>query len=163
MNVKHRIVSEADQLLVEALYPKLRRFAAATAPWDIEPDDLLQEALTRVIGRGSLSDLDHPAAYLRKTMINLASNHKRHGALRRQALVQFAASEQIQTSDSYPSDLADLSGLAPRTRAILYLAEVESHSYDEIGQLMGCSPTAARMAAMRGRRQLRTRLKGGMR
>ena len=152
-------ISVADRSLVEELYPKLRRFAAAVAPWDVEPDDLLQDALTRTIARGPLSELDEPAAYLRKVMINLISNHYRHGAVRRQALARVAASDSLATHDAYPSDLADLDGLPPKTRAVLYLAEVEGFSYDEIGRLMKCSPTAARMAAMRGRRQLSAALK----
>lgn len=162
MSVRRDLVSEANRLLVEELYPKLRRFAAAAAPWDVDPDDLLQDALTRVIAQGSLDHLDHPAAYLRKTMLNLASNHYRHGAARRRALVRIAASEPIRVTDSYPSDLADLDGLAPRTRTILYLAEVEGLSFTEIGRLVACSPTAARMAAMRGRRKLRSKLTGGV-
>lgn len=60
--------------VVDELYPSLRRFAAVTAPFDLDPDDLLQEALVKVLGRRALSDLDHPAAYLQRTMINLAAS-----------------------------------------------------------------------------------------
>jgi RNA polymerase sigma-70 factor (ECF subfamily) len=154
-------VSAADRLLMEELYPMLHRFAAATAPWDVEADDLLQDALTRVIARGPLSSLDHPAAYLRKTMTNLAMNHYRHGGVRRRAMARVVASDATLASDSYPSDLADLAALPPRTRAILYLAEVDGYTYDEIGTLVGCSATAARMAAMRGRRSLKVSISGG--
>ncbi|MBT8212059.1 MAG: RNA polymerase sigma factor [Acidimicrobiia bacterium] len=154
-------VTAADRSLLEQLYPRLRRFAAAAAPWDVEPDDLLQEALTRTIARGPLSRLDHPAAYLRKAMIHLASNHHHHQTVRRSALARVAASEAQPANDHYPSDLAVLSELPPRSRSILYLAEVEGHSYDEIASALDCSASAARMAAMRGRRKLRQSLRGG--
>lgn len=36
--------------IIDELYPSLRRFAAVTAPVDMEPDDLLQEALVKVLG-----------------------------------------------------------------------------------------------------------------
>jgi RNA polymerase sigma-70 factor (ECF subfamily) len=149
------VIPTADQRLVEELYPRLRRFAAAAAPWDLDPDDLLQDALTRTLATGSLARLEHPAAYLRKTMLNLASSHNRRGAINRRAMATVAASSQSGVSDDYPSDLSILTALSPRARAILYLASVEGYRYDEIGELVGCTSTAARMSAMRARRQLR--------
>ena len=34
--------------IVDDLYPSLRRFAAVAAPSDLDPDDLLQEAMVTV-------------------------------------------------------------------------------------------------------------------
>lgn len=155
-----RGVAARDESLVREQYPALRRFAAAAAPWGVDPDDLLQEALVRALARGSLSSLDHPAAYLRSVMVNLAVNHVRHGQVKRRALATLAASEPGSSSDSYPSDLAWLGELSPRARAVLYLAEVEGYRYREIGRLMGCTAVAARMAAMRGRRALQSGFSG---
>ncbi len=156
-----RGVAASDESLVRELYPVLRRFAAAAAAWGVDPDDLLQEALVRALARGPLSSLDHPAAYLRRTMVNLSANHVRHGHVKERALAAVAASEPVDSRDMYPSDLTGLNELSPRARAILYLAEVEGYRYREIGRLMGCTAVAARMAAMRGRRVLRTHLDGG--
>ena len=64
---------EDDDQLFARLYPSLRRFAAVVAPREIDPDDLLQEATARALRRGPLGRLDHPEAYLRRTMVNLAS------------------------------------------------------------------------------------------
>lgn len=36
-------------------YPRLRRFAAVVAPPTIDPDDLIQDALVRVLGAGTPS------------------------------------------------------------------------------------------------------------
>ena len=55
--------------IVDQLYPSLHRFSAVVAPSDLEPDDLLQEALVAVLRRHRLSALDHPAAYLRKAIL----------------------------------------------------------------------------------------------
>lgn len=44
---------------------------------DVEPDDLVQEALVRTLRKGPISDLDNPLAYLRTTIANLASNQRR--------------------------------------------------------------------------------------
>ncbi len=64
---------DAEAELFKKLYPPLRRFAAVVTPVEVEPDDLLQEAVTRALRRGSLTELDNPGAYLRRAMVNLAS------------------------------------------------------------------------------------------
>ena len=48
--------------------------------------------------------------------------------------------------------------LPPAVRAVLWLADVEGRSFDEIAQILGCSVTAARTRASRGRRELRVAL-----
>ena len=40
--------------LVEDLYLSLHRFAAVVAPWDMEADDLLHDALVAVLRKRSL-------------------------------------------------------------------------------------------------------------
>lgn len=140
--------------IVEALYPSLRRFAAVVAPIDLEPDDLLQEALVSVLRRRSLSDLDHPAAYLRKTIVNAACAHNRRRGRWRSAMSKYAASTAGSFAPGYPSDLAELFLLPPRERAALYLHEVEGYAFAEIGRMIGCSEGAARKASSRGRRHL---------
>ncbi len=149
----HRTQPDEWQI-VDEMYPALRRFAAVAAPSDLEPDDLLQEALVRVLRRRALSELDNPAAYLRKTIVNLAASHSRSMGARRRALQRLAASDQ-STEPTYPSDLAELYALPPKERAALYLAEVEGYRFEEIGRLLGCSETAARKSASRGRKRLR--------
>ena len=140
--------------IVEELYPSLRRFAAVVAPTDLEPDDLLQEALVSVLRKRSLSDLDHPAAYLRKTILNVAHGHNRGRERWRRAMTTYAASSAGSISPGYPSDLDELLRLPPRERATLYLHEVEGYRFSEIGSLIGCSESAARKASSRGRKRL---------
>lgn len=135
------------------LYPSLRRFAAVVGPIESDPDDLLQEAVVRTLRHHHLDELDHPAAYLRRTIVNLASNERRSLAIRRQALTRLASGLGT-ASDDYPSDLPDLRNVPPHERAALYLSEVEGYHYDEIGRALGCSEAAARKRAMRGRRRL---------
>lgn len=147
-------VRRRDGAIFEELYPRLRRFAAVVGPIEIDPDDLLQEALVKVLSNTSLSDLDHPAAYLRRTIVNSASNHRRHLGVVRRTWRQLAASEQGAAEDHYPSDVADLQHLKPGERAVLYLTEIEGYRYAEVAELLGCTEAAARKRAMRGRRRL---------
>lgn len=140
--------------IVEELYPSLRRFAAVVAPADLEPDDLLQQALVSVLRKRCFSDLDHPAAYLRKTILNAAHAHNRGRGRWRKAMAKYAASADAFASPGYPSDLDELLRLPPRERAALYLHEVEGYRFSEIGPMLGCSEGAARKASSRGRKDL---------
>jgi DNA-directed RNA polymerase specialized sigma24 family protein len=111
-----------------------------------------------VLRRHAFSELDHPAAYLRRTMVNLAASHCRTMGARRRALQRAAASNSLEVSADYPSDLAELAALPPHERAALYLAEVEGYHFVEIGRMLGCSEAAARKSASRARDHLRLAL-----
>lgn len=161
MPVARTDVSQMDEeaRLFAQLYGPLRRFAAAVAPIEVDPDDLLQEAVAQVLQRGRLTDLDEPGAYLRRTMVNLASNQRRQFARVRKALARFGTGSS-RVHDVYPSDLADLLRLPPKERAVLYLSEVEGYRYAEIGRMLSCSEVAARKRALRARRRLHAALVG---
>lgn len=145
-------LEEESQLFAE-LYEPLRRFAAVVGPIEVDPDDLVQEAVAKVLRRHRLTELDHPGAYLRRTIVNLASNQRRRFAVGRRALARLGSGSEA-AGDTYPSDLDDLLRLDPKERAVLYLAEVEGYRYAEIGVLLGCTEAAARKRAMRARRRL---------
>ncbi len=57
----------------EGLYPTLRRFTAMVADLDMDPDDLVQEALAATLQLHRLSELDQPAAYLKRTIVSSRS------------------------------------------------------------------------------------------
>ena len=61
---RRKSVTDRDQALIREIYSPLRRFAAVVGPAEGEPDDLVQEALSRVLRRGSLAELDQPMAYI---------------------------------------------------------------------------------------------------
>ena len=142
-----------DEGLFRLIYPSLRRFAAVTAPLDLAPDDLLQDAVAHVLRRGSLIELDHPAAYLRRTMVNLAANHNRSRGRERRALARIGAAET--TRPEYSSDLSELDRLSPEDRAAVYLADIERLPLSEVAAVLGIRAPAARARVSRARRRLR--------
>jgi RNA polymerase sigma-70 factor (ECF subfamily) len=147
--------ARADEAhVLREIYGQLRRFAAVVAPLDLDPDDLVQEALVRALRLRALKDYDDLGAYLRRAMLNLAANARRRTSRYQRALVRLRAGADSPLA-SYPSDLLILYALSPDVRAVLYLAAVEGLSYAEIGSLVGCSEAAARARACRGRRALR--------
>ena len=149
---------EDDDQLFARIYPTLRRFAAVVAPRETDPDDLLQEATARALRAGPLSRLDNPEAYLRRAMVNLASNERRRLGRWRGARGRLGGEETAPTS--YPSDVSDLMALPVEARAVLWLADVEGWSFDQVAQLLGCSPDAARARASRARWTLRHLIEG---
>jgi RNA polymerase sigma factor (sigma-70 family) len=148
-----------DAELFEELYPGLRRFAAATAPREVDPDDLVQEAVSRALRLQPLNELDDPGAYLRRAIANLASNHRRGFARLRTALGRVGRVEEGRVAE-YDSDLADLLRVPPEGRAVLFLVEVEGRPYAEVAALLGITEEAARARAARARRRLRLDLEG---
>jgi RNA polymerase sigma-70 factor (ECF subfamily) len=137
---------------LRALYEPLRRYAAVVGRWDVEPDDLVQEAFTKVLSvpEENVRDL---RAYLRRTILNLATNERRR--LRRATAALQRAGGGVQGDDPYPSELADLMRVEPRVRGLLYLVEIEGEPIAEAAAAVGMEPAAARMALSRARRRLR--------
>jgi RNA polymerase sigma factor (sigma-70 family) len=141
--------------MLRELYPSLRRFAGVVAAAGVAPDDLVQEAITRVLARGGLQGVDDPSAYLRRTIANLASNERRRAGIARRAHTRHDADAAVAARAEYPSDLDELRRLPARDRALLYLTEVEGAPIAEAAGIVGCSEGAARMAISRARRTLR--------
>lgn len=142
------------------LYEPLRRFAGVVGRFDVEPDDLVQEAYTRFLSteREAINDL---GAYLRRSIVNLASNERRR--LRRANAAQHRLDPAESASDTYPSGLADLMQLDARDRALLYLVDVEGHSVSDAADTVNLAAPAARMALSRARKALRTTIASELR
>jgi RNA polymerase sigma-70 factor, ECF subfamily len=148
-----------DAALFASLYPSLRAFAAVTGSADVEPDDLVQEAVARTLRNHQLVDLDDAGAYLRRAIVNLASNRRRSLARFRLAFARLDRVEEGQ-SPQYASDMADLLRLDPDARALLFMVEVEGHSYADAASVRGITEEAARARAVRARRRLRAEVEG---
>lgn len=153
---KRSSIDERERELITSLYPALRRIAAVAGSVDVEPDDLVQEALMRTLRKGPISDLDNPLAYLRRTIVNLASNQRRSLGRKRRALSRLSTDEGWVPS--YPADVEAILDLPPRQRAILYLVEVEGVPYAEAAEQMGMTAMAARAMATRARKTARAGL-----
>jgi DNA-directed RNA polymerase specialized sigma24 family protein len=146
---------ESDDELFARIYPGLLRFAGVVAPPEVGPDDLLQEAMVRALRGGSVRRLDNPEAYLRRTMVNLAANERRRLGRWRRARGRLGAGTDAGEVESYPSDVSDLLALPVDARAVLWLADVEGWSFDQVAAVLGCTPDAARARASRARWALR--------
>lgn len=146
-----------DELLAELrdLYPALRRFAGVVGRFDVEPDDLVQEAYARFLS-APRTHVDDLGAYLRRTIVNVATNERRRR--HRSAAAQLKLADDGVANDMYPSALADLLAVDPRDRALLYLVDIEGHTVNAAATIVGMNAPAARMAISRARKTLRAHL-----
>ena len=143
-----------DEQLLRDLYPHLFRYAAVVgASWQ-DPDDLVHDALEATLRARSLSDIEHPLAYLRRSILSAAMRRQRRsGMFQRAAAVLVSADGEEPT---YLSDLGDLEHLDPRDRGVLFLVHVEGLSHAEAGAELGISETTCRQRAHRARLRLRS-------
>jgi RNA polymerase sigma factor (sigma-70 family) len=149
-------VETSESAVFRSVYPPLHRLASVVCPVEADPDDLVQEALVRVLRRGSLLDLDAPLAYLSRTVVNLASNERRRLGRLRGALRRLGGGDRDgQAAAEQPSDVGMLLELGVADRAVLWLADVEGRPLTEVADVLGCSHDAARARASRARRRLR--------
>jgi RNA polymerase sigma factor (sigma-70 family) len=137
------------------LYVQLRRFASVVRSFEMDPDDLIQEALVRTLARHALDELDDPAAFLRTVIVRLASNDRRSAGRRRLALSRMRSTAD-DVPDVYPSDIDDLWRLEAADRAAVYLAVVEQRSHREIAEVLGCSEEASRKRVSRALARLKS-------
>lgn len=147
-----------DAVALRTMYERLRRFAGAVGPWEVEPEDLVQEALVRALRGGPLSRFDYPEAYLRRTIVNLSHNYVRRKYATDQVQATVARVSAHNTAPTYPSDLADLLSLDPVARAVLYLHDVELYSFPEIAAALNIAVGTCRQIASRSRQVLRRQL-----
>jgi RNA polymerase sigma factor (sigma-70 family) len=147
--------SPAETECLRELYEPLRRFAAVIGRFDVDPDDLVQNAFAKVLARnpGEIREL---GPYLRRMIVNLATDERRR-TTRTNGLVQRLGAPETGT-DAYPSDLEDLMRIQPKVRALLYLVEIEGQPVADAAELIGMSNSGARVALMRARRRLRAEL-----
>jgi len=147
--------SADDLAALRSQYEPLRRFAAVIGRWDVEPDDLVQEAFAKVLAKqpAQIRDL---GPYLRRAVVNLATDERRRFG--RAASVAPRIATDGACTDSYPSDLSDLLALPPRVRALLYMVEVEGQQVAPAAEAVGMSNANARVVLLRARRRLRADL-----
>lgn len=156
MTARHISSEREEAQIFHDIYPGLRRFAAVVAPIEVEPDDLVQEALVRTLEKHHLAELHDPAAYLRTAIVRIAANMRRRFGVQRRAMRLLTAT--TASTDDYPSEVSELLRLRPTDRAVLYLSEIEGYRYREIAEILGCKTDTARKRGFRARRKLQTAL-----
>jgi RNA polymerase sigma-70 factor (sigma-E family) len=139
--------------------------------WDgAEAEDLVQECLLAVARRWPrIRRMDHPHAYARRVLVNLALD----GAPRRTRHRQELVGDETATLSAVPDEssarrlnavgvraelIQALGTLPPRQRAVLVLRYFEDLSEAQAAELLGCSVGTVKSTASRGLTRLQEAL-----
>jgi RNA polymerase sigma-70 factor (sigma-E family) len=151
--------AEGLEMLVAERGDQLMRAALALAGSRPEGEDLLQEALERLLR--NWRRVEDPEGYLRRTLYNLAADGwRRRGRWHsRMPLVQ-AACRETAADATAAIDLRDelvqaLGQLPPQQRTVVVLRYWEQRTEAETAALLGISEGAVKSAASRGLQRLR--------
>ena len=145
-------VQESVRNQVVGLYPQLRRFAAVVTSSDGDPDDLVQDAVERLLRRRR--PVDDVGAFLRRCMVNLESNRRRGLGRLRRARARLGSPASGEPA-SYPSDLSVLTDLSPLDRSVIFLLDVEGWPSKDVASHLELTDAAVRTRATRARATLR--------
>jgi RNA polymerase sigma-70 factor (ECF subfamily) len=168
-----------DQLAFEDLVRKYRQQLSTLVCWHAGPkadtDDILQLILCKVYFSLKSFDINRPFyPWLRRIAVNRCCDERRR--LRRRRIRTFAELNldetcieaelpalRVMANSYYADNQGDLSDalravieqLSQEHREVIILRHLQQSSYEEIGEIMKCTPRAARVKACRARAALR--------
>jgi RNA polymerase sigma-70 factor (ECF subfamily) len=131
-----------------------------------DAEDIVQEAWLR--WNGVDAEVDHPRAYLTRTVTNLALNHLGSAAVRREEYVgpwlpeplvtEPDASDEVEQAESVSlAMLVVMETLSPLERAVFVLKEVFGFPYAEIARVLDRSEASVRQVGHRARSHVQAR------
>ncbi len=127
-------------------------------------EDLVQEAFVRLVGRlRHLRDPGAFGAYLRRTIVNLATSHFRHRRVERAYLERLTTAPAVHPNPNEDLDETmhqALLRLPERQRAAMVLRFYEDLSDVQAAEILRCSPGTVRSLVSRGMKTLRGELEG---
>ena len=152
-----RAIDEAAfHSLYERLAPALRGYVLRTCNQADLADDLLQDVFIKFL-RTPLPEMNEAAtkAYLYRTATNLVTDNWRRRERERKwswkAIFQKPAEPKL---DLHGDMARQFSRLAPRERALLWLAYVEGFDHQEIAQVLKVKPKSVKVLLFRARKKL---------
>ena len=137
---------------------------------EAEAEDLVQDCLLRVARRWpKVRSMEHPAAYVRRVLVNLALDGSIKRRRRRRELQRGRGSGtdlqgldgaidergSLETRDEL---LQAIGALPPRQRAVLVLRFFEDLSEAQVAELLGCSLGTVKSTTARGLARVREAL-----
>jgi RNA polymerase sigma-70 factor (sigma-E family) len=155
-----RFVAESTDTLLRTAY---------LIVWDLaEAEDLVQECLLSVARRWPrVRTMEHPLAYARRVLVNLALDGSARRSRRRRELEHSERSaldvradersrRELSGVDARSELIPALGTLPPRQRAVLVLRYFEDLSEAQVAAVLGCSLGTVKSTASRGLTRLGT-------
>lgn len=161
---------EFERFVADRTAPLLRTACLITGNLT-EAEDLVQEALLRVARHWpKVRNMEHPAAYARQVLVNVAldgaaQRGRRKGELAAAdgagvyGLVDTRAQRDLHKVDTRQELLGALAALPARQRAVIVLRYWEDLPEAEVAEVLGCSIGTVKSTASRGLARLRTNIR----
>ena len=155
---------EALRTVVEAWWPRMRRWALVATGDPVLAEDAVQEALVRVLRNIHRYDIHRPFGPWIRTVVYNASQdllRQRGRAMKRQAPItghESAPSQadwRLDLQRSALKALAHFQQLPARQRALIELVDLGGHTPTEAAAELGISASAARAQLCVARRAIR--------
>jgi RNA polymerase sigma factor (sigma-70 family) len=134
---------------------ELVRFATLLVGPD-DATDVVSEAVTATLSRGSLAGVENVRAYWFRAVLNTAADAHRRSFSRRRREERLAAM-RVTVHDSMPADDARglLTGLSPQQKAVVFLTYWHDLPPARVAELLDVSEGTVRKQLARAREQLR--------
>lgn len=143
--------------LYDRIAPALRAYVLRICGEADLADDVVQDVFVKYL-RTPLPDMDESAtkAYLYRIATNLVTDHWRRRERERKWSWKAIFRKPAEAQLDQHSDMARQFGrLAPRERALLWLAYVEGFDHEEIARVLKVRPKSIRVMLFRARKKLR--------
>ena len=144
----------------------LRRYLLRVCRDPAQAEDIFQESYVRLINRSGLRRGPELRGYLFRVATNLLRDQWRKATRERHGLKQwFGTRRRGPTEPPATPEVLDLESaldeLAPKDRAMLWLAHVEGYGHRQIGEMLGVKAASVRVLLFRLRKRLAERLDSG--
>lgn len=145
-------MNERDfEAFYSALAPRLRRYLARLCDSDAVAEELVQEAFFRFLRAGFEGEEEERRKYLFTIASNLARN--RWSRTRFHEPLE-AAPPHVRDPAARLDLLSALSRLAPRERALVWLACAEGYEHRDVARILGIGRASVRVLLFRARQKL---------
>lgn len=157
-------VGEPFESFYEREFPNLVALAAATTGDRSAAEDIAQEALAKTHRKWvTVSQYDRPGAFARRVTINLSLNARQRRTVELKAKLRLRGrvNDRLPPSSVADDHVWDAVRLLPgNQRAAIALHYLEDRPVAEIADILGCSPSTAKVHLHRGRTALAQHLGG---
>jgi RNA polymerase sigma factor (sigma-70 family) len=122
-------------------------------------DDLVAEAVARVVAHPSWPTVQERRAYLYRAVLNEARHQERARFRRRRREELAAERERVDALDVRPEVLAAVRSLAPRQRAVVFFTYWQDRTTSDIAAELGITPRTVQRELAKARLKLEDALR----
>ena len=158
MNPSSQLDRRTFQVFYDETSAPLRRYLLRVCRDPAQAEDVFQESYVRLINRAGLRTGPELRSYLFRVATNLLRDDWRRRSREASGHLRLLGSLRGGAAKPASTETLDLESalkeLAPRERAMLWLAHVEGYGHREIAEMLGLKAGSVRVLLFRSRKRL---------